>query len=378
MIKIIHCADLHLESAFSGESIELAAKHRREMRESFDRLVNYINENSVDIVLIAGDLFDKNKVSAEAAEFVFSRISSSGARFFLSPGNHDYYSPDCVYGTYELPNNLHVFDDSVLDFKECEIKGERVRVYGYAFLSHSLETPPFRGKKPISDGAVNILLAHGNTYSSNLPDCPITLGDIRESGFDYIALGHIHNEHEIKREGNTYYGYSGSLEPRSIADTGERGAFLINAERREGRLFFEREFLPMAYRKYTKLRIDLSSLDEEKMRELIVSELSGKYSERDTLRVTLSGRIAQEVRVPTEIIESLLASSEYEIIDNTEKAALDSELEGDPTVKGALYRLLSDKLSSEDEKERRISALALRLALGALDGEEITDRLEEN
>ena len=238
--------------------------------------------------------------------------------------------------------------------------------------------PPFRGKKPISDGAVNILLAHGNTYSSNLPDCPITLGDIRESGFDYIALGHIHNEHEIKREGNTYYGYSGSLEPRSIADTGERGAFLINAERREGRLFFEREFLPMAYRKYTKLKIDLSSLDEEKMREVIEAELSGKYSERDTLRITLVGRIAQEVRVPTEIIDSLAASSEYEIIDNTEKAALDSELEGDPTVKGALYRLLSDKLSSEDEKERRISALALRLALGALDGEEITDRLEEN
>lgn len=58
MLRFIHAADFHLDSAFAALTPRQAAARRRESRELPVRLANYVNQNNIDLVLLAGDLFD--------------------------------------------------------------------------------------------------------------------------------------------------------------------------------------------------------------------------------------------------------------------------------------------------------------------------------
>ena len=67
-VKIVHAADFHLDSAFGALSGEQARQRRRESRELLTRLADYVNQNGVDVVLLAGDLFDSDTTYRETLE----------------------------------------------------------------------------------------------------------------------------------------------------------------------------------------------------------------------------------------------------------------------------------------------------------------------
>ena len=88
-VKIVHAADFHLDSAFGALSAEQARQRRRESRELLTRLCNYVNQNGVDIVLLAGDLFDSDTTYRETLEALSEALGAMQARVFIAPGNHD-------------------------------------------------------------------------------------------------------------------------------------------------------------------------------------------------------------------------------------------------------------------------------------------------
>ena len=106
-MKLIHCADLHLDSRLNTHLGREQAKRRRdELLRNFERLAGYAEENGVEAVLIAGDLFDRDMVSALAKSTVLSVITAHPQiRFYYLRGNHDKGD----YTDSSRPRNLFLF-----------------------------------------------------------------------------------------------------------------------------------------------------------------------------------------------------------------------------------------------------------------------------
>ena len=114
-VKIVHAADFHLDSAFGALSAEQARQRRRESRELLTRLCNYVNQNGVDLVLLAGDLFDSDTTYRETLEALSEALGAMQARVFIAPGNHDPYSAKSAYATLSWPENVHVFTSKTVE-----------------------------------------------------------------------------------------------------------------------------------------------------------------------------------------------------------------------------------------------------------------------
>ena len=90
MLKIIHGADFHLDSPFSGLTPERAAQRRGEQRELLDRLAALAREKQADLVLLAGDLLDSDHIFRETAQALREALGNIPCPVFIAPGNHDF------------------------------------------------------------------------------------------------------------------------------------------------------------------------------------------------------------------------------------------------------------------------------------------------
>lgn len=382
MIRFIHCADLHLDSSFVMEDAAKAAKRRNELRNTFTRLINEARTFGAHFVFIAGDLFDRRYVTKNTLELLSGLFSSlPECRFVISPGNHDFYSPDSVWEKTVFPDNVYIFKSEKLEtltFENVGEDAETVKVSGYAFTSQSLEYSPLAGDSAegLDGDSINLLCAHADIFSKNTTYCPISVEQIARSAYDYVALGHVHNGGEILCANGTFYGYSGSLEAQSFHDLGERGAIFVKLEKNEDRTLCESEFVPMASRVYALEKINVTGALESADILRRVSETAEKlgYGERTLLRLVITGEVAPRVKVPVESIKAIFADLfDLEIIDETVPLFDCDYLAGDLSIRGALFRELLPKLRSEDERERAVASKALRYGLAALSGSEVID-----
>ena len=131
MFKFIHAADFHLDSAFGALTARQAAQRRTESRELADRLADYVNCHGVELVLLAGDLFDSADPFRETGERLAAALGRMRAAVFAAPGNHDWYGPGSPWRTISWPENVHVFTRPVME--TVEVPGLGVTVSGAAF-----------------------------------------------------------------------------------------------------------------------------------------------------------------------------------------------------------------------------------------------------
>ena len=92
MIKLLHAADLHLDSPFDGLPEAKAAQRRIEQRELLGRISDLARDQQVQLVLLSGDLLDSDSAYGETAEELVRILAGIPAQVIISPGNHDYYS----------------------------------------------------------------------------------------------------------------------------------------------------------------------------------------------------------------------------------------------------------------------------------------------
>ncbi|MBE6619630.1 MAG: hypothetical protein E7626_07670 [Ruminococcaceae bacterium] len=382
MIKFVHTADLHLDSPFAMEDAQKAAKRRGELRDTFSRLIDEAKKFGAHFVFIAGDLFDRRNVTKNTLDLAVSLFASyPECKFIITPGNHDFYSPDSVWEKIDLPENAYVFKTPEIEKITFENVGddcEKVNVFGYAFTSQSFEYSPLSGESDLCDTSdtINILCAHADIYTKSSANCPITTAQIAASGFDYVALGHVHNGGEIFKAGSTYYGYSGSLEGLSFHDCGERGAIFNTLEKKNGELTLSSEFVSLASRIYAVEKVNVTgAVNGEEIKEKVVGAISKlAYGDRVLLRVIVSGDVSPEAKLDARAIREALPDIFFIEIVNDTSPLFDCEyLAGDLTVKGAFFRELQDMLKSEDPRERAVAAKALRYGLAALSGGEVID-----
>ncbi len=249
MLKIIHGADFHLDSPFSGLTPERAAQRRGEQRELLDRLAGLAREKGADLVLLAGDLLDSEHFYRETAQALSAALEAIPCPVFIAPGNHDFYAPRSIWTALDWPDNVHIFSSDRLE--QVELPG--CTLWGRAFTGPHQDFCPLEGLSVPDDGKLHIACLHGSVDTPG-DYGPIARADIAASGLDYLALGHVHQGSGLQREGNTFWAYPGCPEGRGFDELGEKGVLYVEAE--PGRV--NARFIPLARRRYEIVSVDIT------------------------------------------------------------------------------------------------------------------------
>ncbi len=375
MVKILHTADIHLDSPFTLMDASLSQARKADLRSAFSALMMYVKDNKIDLVLIAGDMFEHEYATKETIALVTKEFENAPeCRFVISPGNHDPYTSSSVYKKCRFPENVYIFSEpsmSVFSFDDIGVD-----VYGYAFTSPTLERNPVVGKKPGRAERINILCAHADTASPISKYCPMTEADIADSGFDYVALGHIHTGKEPTKVADTVYAYSGCLEGRDYSEAGHKGALYGEFVKDENGFRYNIKPVRFSRRRYASHRINVTGSSELEEIINIISEkiISKGYGEDTLLRVILEGNVAPGLDISPERVEKgIRALYSFELIDHTLPLYDADSLKNDPTIKGAFFEALLPMLEGGDTEQREAAALALRYGLAAIDGNDVID-----
>ena len=207
MLTFLHAADFHLDSPFHALPPEQAAERRQEQRQLLTRLADTARQAQVDLVFLAGDLFDGQRARPETVQALYQVLEELEAEVFLSPGNHDPYSPISPYGKFPWPDHVHIFTQAAP--ARVEVPQLGAVVYGSAFTSLYRMDSPLAGFHAQEEDLAAFGCFHGDLSSAHSRYGPITHNEIAASGLHYLALGHSHSASGLKRAGKTYYAWPG-------------------------------------------------------------------------------------------------------------------------------------------------------------------------
>ncbi len=364
-VRVLHTADLHIGAQCSYLGPD-ASVRRREVLKTFESIVALAEKEKVDLLLIAGDLFDSNKIEASLINGVFDALDTlHNTRVVIALGNHDPYTADSPFINRKISDNIFVLDskDSVLTFDELSC-----RVYGASFDGVYCEgTSRFSLSVP-DDDYVNLMVIHGEAHSDlNSNYRPITPEFVRHSGMDYIALGHVHTRSEVQYMGTTAIAYCGCPEGQGFDESGEKGVYLGNISKGKADL----SFVPTAKRTHYCLDVDITNSENilNKIKEEI--EKADNNFKDQYFRVTLTGKRSSEKKTD---IPYLLAelSGEVSFIKIKDKTVPDinfEELAKENNLKGYFAMLMLEKIRTSSEEEREKYIKALELGIESFSGE---------
>ena len=417
MVRLIHTADLHLDSAFSSRfSKEEAEERRRNLLIAWNKLLQYGIERKVQAILISGDLFDSPVVSRSTMEIFLSSIRKNPEiSFFYLRGNHD--TKNTFRFRDDLPKNLFLFSK---EGKKYRLK-EKLVLLGQEFYGTErrnefpeepygterrsefpeesygteslLELPEFPEEPEelveeellspssakdavqsiwnLKEEDCNILMLHGALREGGSEvqnEQGISLKQLSRYPIHYLALGHIHKREEGKC-GSLYYIYPGCLQGRGFDEEGEKGFYYLEIEEETKEI--KAEFVPLKEGAFRIVTIFLSEEDgtldaEEKIRESLKKE---GVDAKDSLRIILKGEKRAGEERNLRYLEKQL-EEEYAYIEIKEETKLKlrkEEFIHEKGLKGEFLRMVSESESlSEEEKEK-----LMILGIGLLQGEEL-------
>lgn len=371
MLRILHAGDAHLASPFALADANRAAALRYALRASFDALCRTAAESHADLVLLAGDIYEAEYLSRDDADMILAGLSSIPCPVVVAPGNHDPAAESSLWLRDDLPANVFVFrEETVAKFSFDELGAD---VYGYAMTGDAMERCPLDGFTVPDDGRIHLICAHADLGASRSVYAPITAEAVLRTGADYAALGHIHNPAEpvFAPHGRAAVAESGCLMGRAPDEPGDKGALLVTVG--DGTVQIEKLILGALAFREADLPVSgmTAAWQVEKALRALLEEKG--YTDRDLVRIRLTGSVSPELFFSTEALASAeTGCRSLEIVDATTPAP-SASLENDPAVRGIFYRLLKERLTSPDEKERETAERALRYGLLALGGERPAD-----
>lgn len=358
MIKLIHAADLHLDSPFSGLTPEQAAQRRQEQRELLGRLAELARTRKADAVLLAGDLLDTARTFRETAQALAGQLGGMGCPVFIAPGNHDCYEESSPYATLDWPENVHIFSKNQVE--AVELPGKHCVIHGAAFTQPHLERSPLSGFSVPRDGNLHVMVLHGEVDTDGGYG-PISRLDIARSGLHYLALGHIHQYSGLQTEGDTHWAYPGCPEGRGFDELGDKGVLYLEVDERTCR----GEFIPLCKRRCQILTVDLT--DQPDPLRAIRAALPAD-TRHDIYRLLLTGTRAAPLDLAG--LQRTLEGDFYSLSlrDHTRAAREVWERMEEDTLTGLFLQEMYRQYREDPDNE--IIQLAVRFGLAALEGEE--------
>ncbi len=359
MLKFIHAADFHLDSPFAALPAGRAAERRRESRELAFRLADYVNGHGVQLVLLAGDLFDSAAPYRDTGEALAEALGRMNAQVFAAPGNHDWYGLGSPWVTVDWPENVHIFRENAMTAVSLPELG--VTVHGAAFTSPEQGSSLLTGFAAPEDGSLHLGLLHGEVDPTEDRYNPLRREEIAASGLAYLALGHIHKRGEPQTYGGTLCAWPGCAEGRGFDELGEKGFYEGVIEGGKVSL----SFVSFARRRYEILDVDVTGRSP---REALEAALPPDTAE-DLYRILLTGE-AEEGGADAKALETALSGRFYalEVRDRTRVAADVWARAGEDSLRGLFLRELRAKWDAAgDEAQREAVTQAVRFGLAALD-----------
>jgi DNA repair exonuclease SbcCD nuclease subunit len=270
-MRFVHVADVHLDTSFAGRSEPVRQRLRDASRETFRRAVDLAIREDVHAFLIAGDLFDGERLSFPTERFLLeqsARLADHGITVVYATGNHDPGSPDTGPRSLPWPANVHVVGDATpRKVLVSDRAGDPVGYVNAAGHASTHEAADLSRLLPRPAGELpEVGLLHTQVHSSlgsddHHPYAPSELTYLLRAGYDYWALGHVHVRQMLADDPPVWY--AGSLQGRTHADRGDRGVLLVDLSDRGSPAV---SFRPLAAVRWETVDVDrldtLDSLDE--------------------------------------------------------------------------------------------------------------------
>ncbi|MCB9896530.1 MAG: DNA repair exonuclease [Planctomycetes bacterium] len=233
---IVHAADLHLDSPLVGlERYEGAPVDaiRGATRRAFTSLVDLCLAESAGLLLLAGDLYDGDWRDYSTGLFLvaqLARLRESGTAVVLVRGNHD--AASVITRELPLPEHVHELSTDAPQTWVDERLG--VAVHGQGFATRAV-TDDLAARFPAPRaGLLNVGLLHTalDGRAGHDPYAPTSVETLANKGYDYWALGHVHQREVVRKE--PWIVFPGNLQGRGVHESGPKGATLVTVD--DGRI----------------------------------------------------------------------------------------------------------------------------------------------
>lgn len=378
-MRFIHMADVHFDSPFTvlASRENLANERRLEQRKAFADTIEYIKENQIPFLFISGDLYEQKYIRKSTIEYInnlFKEIPNT--QIFISPGNHDPFLINSFYNTFEWNNNVTIFNSEIKI-----IETEEADIYGFGFTDFYCENSQIEKINIKNKNKINILITHGSLDASKTLDMqynPLNSNKLKEIGFDYVALGHIHKANYEENKNN--FIYPGSLISFGFDELGEHGFLdveinknnseknnlinlkinnnnLNNSEINNNNLKINKKikFIKVDKRIFEEIKLNISEINSEE--ELIEKIKNIKTERQKNYKVILEGY--KNIEIDLNKIQKMVLDENVLKVKDFSKVKYDiKELANQNNLKGVfINRILQkeeEKLCTKEEAEQAI------------------------
>ena len=339
-MKFVHIADMHFDMPFTVLSKNgLAEERRLNQRNVFNKMINYIKENNIEYLFIAGDLYENEYVRKSTIEYInncFKQIPNT--KIYITPGNHDPYLNSSYYNKYEWNENVHIF--TLLE----KVENKDVNIYGYGFTdfySKKIELPIDLGNSKI-----NILLMHADLDGSSKEVGeynPILESELKNTNFDYIALGHVHKS-------NFEYGkkiiYSGSMIAGGFDELGNHGMVVGNIEENTKKILLQ--FIPLDNKEFVETNLDISAIASK---EELIEKINDIQIDNDKYyKIILVGK--RNIEIDTnDLIKYITNKNIIKIKDKTKVEYDLDKISKEQSLKGIFVKELLEQINEENREQ---------------------------
>ncbi len=354
MMKILHAADLHLDSPFSGRNQEATARLRTALRAVPEQIAALCKRENCDLLLLSGDVFD-GACTAETLHTLKRALAEVEVPVFISPGNHDFCTPGSPWLRESWPENVHIFTQPQIESVAIEALDCRIYGAGFASMDCAALLENFH-----TEGAErhHIAVLHGDPVQQNSPYNPVTQTQAAASGLDYLALGHIHKSGQF-RAGRTLCAWPGCPMGRGFDEVEEKGVFLVTVE--DAAIV---SFIPLDTPRFYDMEAPVLSTAQAAIAALLPAVGNDNF-----YRITLTGESA-----PPDLSALTAAFAQFPNLELRDKTQPPVDLWasiGSDSLEGVYFGMLKEAMEGQDEDSRRIALLAAQISRKILDGSEV-------
>lgn len=371
MLRLLHTADVHL-GARHADLGDRAATQRERQFAAFVATIDLALAEKVDLVLIAGDLFDSNvqpRRSVERAAAQIKRLVEARIRVVIAPGTHDVYDRASIYRAYDLAAlSGAVGSDlvTVLDpeHTEVQLKPLDLIVHGRCFATKRAPFSPLQGVNTSNDdrAAWHVGLLHASIAIEGKTDgdeVVISTDEIAASHLDYLALGHWHSTSKGKA-GKTTYAYSGAPEPIALDQDRAGNVLLVSLDALDGKKRVTVEERKVGKTSFERIQLDAAKVGSQPG---LVAKLAERANPDLVLDVELIGIRPDELDVHVEEVESELADRflKVRVRDRSVAPLPEGMLASPDTVLGAFIRDLEARIAEVEAADSGAAAAAAQV-----------------
>ena len=362
MLRLLHTADVHLGARHTDLG-ERAAVLRERQFTAFRVTIDLAVVEKVDLVLIAGDLFDSNTQPRRSVERVaaeLGRLAKASIRTVIIPGTHDVYDGASIYRSYDLAAMARTTAEwiTVLTPEQPNVwlPSMDAVVHGRVFNTKRGPKSPLDGFDARSDRRATwrIGMVHGALAipgKTDRDEIVFREDEIAATGLDYLALGHWHSAIE-GRAGNVTYAYSGAPEPVAVDQDGAGQVLLVTLEERGGRHVVSIEPRRVGQTRSEKLELDVSAI---RTQPALIDTIARYADSNLVLDVRLTGLFPDTLDVDMDEIERALAPSflRFRIRDVSIPALPEGNMPPPDTVLGAFVRNVESRIEELEKAAAR-------------------------